>query len=757
MSGSKKYIRINDYESALTKLSEGFADPAMREVAVAVKRSLLALDGSDAYTQEYALAVKRFATRLMLKWPADLSPADITRDDLRSWYRFRDHSGRSAAILLVMSAMAATGHCPEGLSWIADNLALITESASVPSEFLMKAVSSPAGFDSMVLYTAVNPGVDDDRERLYLLALDTDDPGIVNLVASCLSSRSETKGKTVLGAGGKYYFEHFAELLGELEPDGPDGLGAATFTAQQAAIDACGIAESAKADAITAAVILHLHAFRKRDADRANTPADGLCLPFLERHHFPCEWREGYRAVNYDIDDPVPEFDRWILFPNGIESASIDAKPGRGEPLDFSDLDGDAAALCKSWVWHSDGAISTKSQRLNYAKVYFANARELSLHPANDRGGLMVVTYADIARALCANKVSDGGRHMKAALKSLFKHAESRGMAVVQESGRALLETPSVGDDPSDADPVAESDLRAMLVDIDAMAAGSPQSRVVYHAVRVECCTPMRMSEILDLKISEVKPMAVPGQWRVDRIAKGHRGATRYIQLSRKAKQCIDRAIEATEELRESAPDVLKDYIFIYEGTRRSVKVLSVRQVNKVLGDVGARHGIACSTKNVRLLYMNHVIEEGQAIGFDRLGLRAVTNHTTTEVEDRHYLRPDIRNYLEAMHGVTIGTEPIKGELAEDASGFADSDLVNDGCGWCRNEECNIEGTADCLLCSGFVTTPENLPELHEAVAVLDRRISGCDEHHDKERLVSVKRLYLHYIGLLLSIEEETS
>ena len=79
----------------------------------------------------------------------------------------------------------------------------------------------------------------------------------------------------------------------------------------------------------------------------------------------------------------------------------------------------------------------------------------------------------------------------------------------------------------------------------------------------------------------------------------------------------------------------------------------------------------------------------------------------------------------------------------------------DDGCGYCRNPECNVLGTANCLMCRGFVTTPAHIAQFEEALAILTRQIIDNENLHDKEHLYAVKRLYAAYLEQLYIRKEE--
>ena len=153
---------------------------------------------------------------------------------------------------------------------------------------------------------------------------------------------------------------------------------------------------------------------------------------------------------------------------------------------------------------------------------------------------------------------------------------------------------------------------------------------------------------------------------------------------------------------------------------------------------------------------MTEVVERGVARNLSRLALRPLTGHVADAVTNRYYLREDIRSYLEAVHGIEIGSPRIVGEVAPSIDGSCvPAALVESGAGVCRNEQCDVKGTVTCLMCSGFLTAPQFIPEMKEAVATLDAQMASAGQH-DREHLMSVKRLHLAYLGKMMEMKGAT-
>ena len=161
------------------------------------------------------------------------------------------------------------------------------------------------------------------------------------------------------------------------------------------------------------------------------------------------------------------------------------------------------------------------------------------------------------------------------------------------------------------------------------------------------------------------------------------------------------------------------------------------------------------SANNLRKTYYTNLVENAIKNNVSLLSLKELTGHASIDTTENHYVKENIRNYLEVTMGVEIGNMNIPGEVVNDYPEANHDDLVNDECGYCRNPECNVLGTANCLMCKGFITTPDRISQFEEAIAVLSKQLTENNNQHDKEHLYAVKRLYVAYLEQLYIRKEE--
>lgn len=135
------------------------------------------------------------------------------------------------------------------------------------------------------------------------------------------------------------------------------------------------------------------------------------------------------------------------------------------------------------------------------------------------------------------------------------------------------------------------------------------------------------------------------------------------------------------------------------------------------------------------------------------------TGHRDYATTIKHYIKPEISDYLEAFYGVTLGNITLKGEIVanlEDSMEDLPKDIreitVKSGCGFCKG---NITiRCIDCLLCSNFIVTIDRIPYFENSIEEINLKIQNQSILHEKEHLLSIKKLYVSYLAELVTLKE---
>ena len=144
----------------------------------------------------------------------------------------------------------------------------------------------------------------------------------------------------------------------------------------------------------------------------------------------------------------------------------------------------------------------------------------------------------------------------------------------------------------------------------------------------------------------------------------------------------------------------------------------------------------------------NSVIQNG----YDPMMIEKVTGHTHA-IHYKHYDKPDIMKFCQNFYQVEIGNVYISGTI-EVSTDLPEKQTVMNGCGHCKKDSCILNGYLECLLCKNFIATLDNIPYFEKAIEILDEMIRNEKIPHERDFLVSKKKLHVAYLEKLLELEE---
>ena len=482
----------------------------------------------------------------------------------------------------------------------------------------------------------------------------------------------------------------------------------------------------------------------------------GLTPSILHHNTLFKYWKAGFRAVVHNPLDPPPSNPRWFMLPNEDEMTRTNMRP---EPwvVDLSYPVPELERLVVGWIWTECDNVAGMRRIPSILKDYLSLVEE--------GGKPWRATSASVTKFLARKKQAmdrSGIRHVKGWLRSFLRYVQRTGIVEVDPSCIMLLSVSEKNRrwEPDASTAVPTSDLKAVLELLDKKSEGDSFYEIMYVALVTQSLTPLRIGDVLDLKRSDLVAGLDGTTMAVETSTKTDGYGRRRVQVPRGVGELLDAVVTLTDGLAQRALPEVRDCIFIYEGhARTAIKKVRVYELTRRLRIVCDEAGVPRFTpRNIRRRYETEVVLQGVKRNISRLALRPLTGHASIAVTERYYVREEIKEYLQAVHGIEIGQPVIKGEVASEVEAdLCDSkNAVEGGAGYCRNSECDIAGTVTCLMCSGFVTEPGCIPEMEEAVMALDVRIAECGTcQHERDHLLSVKRLYLGYLSVMYEKREE--
>ena len=509
---------------------------------------------------------------------------------------------------------------------------------------------------------------------------------------------------------------------------------------------------------------------KKQGINKSITAKNGVNIVYLMSENFAKTFLNGHKLVLYNPNEEYPVFDRWAVIPNGLDQQTASDKPNTIKYIDFGRIsDTRIRNAAKNWFWSEAKAgfenryrnilyiIEFFEHRDNLRKMYFAKfvqaragedldikntilAEEIIMYTSEWEPKLTKQSYISRMSPLKLFLEYMNENNIYKTELAAFEYL------IVRSSGHTVVK---------EILPVPKDEFKKLIDILESKAKDHNLHMLYYIIFCLNTLTPLRISSILDLDYKCITEKS-KGIYAVNVKVKTSDGDEKEIQISREVKRLIEVAVSLTADVRAKAPDAVKHYLFLVNNQKNTFKSIPHRSYNKHLQNCCAAVGIPLySANNLRKTYYTNLVENAIKNNVSLLNLKELTGHASIDTTENHYVKENIRNYLEATMGVEIGNMSIPGEVVNVYPEANHDDLVNDECGYCRNPECNVLGTANCLMCKGFITTPDHIPQFEEAIAVLSIQLTENNNQHDKEHLYAVKRLYVAYLEQLYIRKEK--
>ncbi len=561
------------------------------------------------------------------------------------------------------------------------------------------------------------------------------------------------------------FFRRFAESLDHHLPSNIYEFNANTLIKQEQFFSAI------KREAELENRLFYRFIIEKQGNNKTITINDGISIGYLMSENFVGRFSDGYRYVPINPNEPVPEYDKWAISPNGLEQAVASDKPEHIRYIDFTRISEKIIRnAAKAWFWSEAKAGFENRQRNTLYIIEFFEYRDKLRSMYFDkfvqaRDG----TDLDLQHTVLSEEVISYTNEWNDALTSqsytsrivplklFLQYMNDAGIYRTEIAAFEYLNTSGKGSKPKqEILPVPKDDFIKLIAKLEKKAQDNTLHMLYYIVFCLNTLTPLRISSILDLDDNCLVEKS-KGIYALEVKVKTSDGDEKDIQISKEIKRLVEVALSLTKEMRNNAPAEQRHYLFIVNNQKDFYRSIPSRSYAKYLHDCCDEAGIPrYSAQNLRKTYYTNLVENAIKNNVSLMSLKELTGHANIDTTENYYVKENIRNYLEATYGVEIGNMPVVGSVVTDYPEAKHEDIVNDGCGYCRNPECNVLGTANCLMCKGFITTPKHIAQFEEAINILNQQIVDNENAHDKEHLYAVKRLYAAYLEQLYIRKEES-
>ncbi|WP_342540397.1 site-specific integrase [Heyndrickxia sp. FSL K6-6286] len=487
---------------------------------------------------------------------------------------------------------------------------------------------------------------------------------------------------------------------------------------------------------------------------------DGIDGNMLQTVSFNKNYEEGFLPIPLNPFDPVPECDKWLVMPNGAENKTTKINSFSYKPIDFSLCEDEVLKYCvKHWFWNSQISLTARIDH-TYIVIKFINfINDLKskfsikkMTQSTDKQNS--ISVEEIFSYVQFTKASNKNIQYILSVKKFLIYINENNLYYVEPSGLKYLVSPPQQVRNSARD-ISNENLLKIEAKLKENAIDNYLNTLYYIVFHIAIATEFRISQIINLKVDCLVP-GVKKEYYLKSNTKVSKGKKVPIPITPFTRRYIETAVKFTQGVRDNCKDAsIKEHIFIHEYSNLYFKVINVRSFSDYLKRICIDLGIEPFTaQNLRDTYMTKSLEYAIKNNLSDLELKALTNHKNISTTTNHYVAEKINDYLEATHMVIIGNPTIKGNIVAETD-KKNEDLVNDQCGYCPYESCiKKNDSLDCLMCSGFIATVDRIPFYEDKIRSIDNKIKSAKLPIDKERLVTIKRLYLAYLRKLLELKE---
>lgn len=495
--------------------------------------------------------------------------------------------------------------------------------------------------------------------------------------------------------------------------------------------------------------------------------------PFLEKDRIPIavlnrqtlanELVEGYEIINYNQIEPAPVADKWILLFKKYDRDTYIINNKR----DFTVVESCVyRRWLKEYVWKGEGLIASRLHSIDVLpsllNYLFEIKRGKTLSIFTTPGEETEISVNDIAAVMNDIYSSSYSQHTKCQqvydMRSLLHFVEKEHLGKIENGVFYQLTYTTVT--TNNAHPIPKDEIAKLALIIKQNAEKGILGKLYQAMFFIALETEFRGSQIVDLNKNCLRETSKRNEYVLVSETKTSSGELVEQPVSSYVEREIRNIISLTELYRERCTDpAVANKLFIKPGIRRSsYNKFSASVFNAYLKSCCEKADIPRYTlENLRDTHMTMSEEYKIRRQLSDVEQRVLTGHANTITDDKNYVKFDIRDMLESLHGVIIGDVKLDGTIFQnvDSSIANEENEVENGCGWCNSPVCRIETNLGCLLCSDFVTTISRLPYFEEQLRVINQKIERATIPHDKEDLINIKRLYLKYVEEILKNKEK--
>ena len=492
--------------------------------------------------------------------------------------------------------------------------------------------------------------------------------------------------------------------------------------------------------------------------------SDNLDVTFLKRDDLAQKIMDDFEMIYYSPLAKVPLSDRWILHINGHEKTTTKLRSTTTKAFDFLKVNSKYyRQLLKSYIWE-DGSKNFNSKYERYIMLsellnFLTTCKKEKGYP-NPIESIITIQEANLIKEYLKtvkNSVLTMNSHLSALrefLKIQQKDNTIQLELLVLNYLSQFAETKQ-----NKAHAIPDEDLQKINMQMKKHLNDSLLHTLCYAIFHLCIQTEFRISQICHLKVDCITDTMKNNQFMIKTHSKTSNGQEYSAIISDLTKRHIDDIIKQTASIREECNDEnVKDYLFLYKTQQNHYKPVDSRDFKKILDMCCSEAKITSySANNLRDTHMTKAEEYRMRNNKSDSVLQVLSGHKRIDTTRNHYIETELTKMLESTYGIIIGDVNIEGEIVSKISPSLSTKkekVVENGCGYCKQDTCSILTEISCLMCKEFITSINHEKHFKIMLNHIDENIKNAPTPHDKDDLINIKRLYSAYLREIILLKE---
>ena len=491
---------------------------------------------------------------------------------------------------------------------------------------------------------------------------------------------------------------------------------------------------------------------------KTNDPVD---MFWMTRHpNFTNQFKDGFRLVDLNPIEPYPTNDRWMLRPNGHENFTTRLNETSYLTVDFTRVKyAEYRPFLKDFFWTSTTTLLVTRGYFYYI-VEFLNFiyehKTLNIKKCIDYNKITsseIYSYIGyISNKYGLKTYNDKAKAVKNFLQKKYLNVEPAVFDFLVHAGNTT---------PPGGKSIPEDEVKKLDEHLLKLSYDNDTNYIYYIIFKLALHTNFRISYLLSITTDSIKEAMKKGQYYILAVTKTSDKEKVKEHISKYDHRYLEEAVRITAPLRCKAPKEYKNFVFLHDRQHNKIKgvtPINPTNFNTFLKSECKSIGLPKYTaQNIRDTSITRAIDFAVENGLSRQETEMLIRGKRSIKLKHYYDKLESKLFVEATYGVIIGNVDLKGQILEttDSSSFSKDEIMDDGCGFCKEDECRIHKDIGCPMCKYFIVTLDRIPFYIKKLEQLDIAIENETIEHEKEHLIAIKKLYAAYLSKLLDIKQK--